>query len=110
MDDIEDGKSQAELEEKLSADTILGLSQDMNLQYDLNGDGSVDVLYRTSEGTLAAKRIGDNLRIEDEPFWQYVPERSFLSFTIEELNGDGKPDVVLRHTFATTILVSTAVN
>lgn len=98
------------LEEKLSADTILGLSQDMNLEHDLNGDGSVDLLYRTSEGTLAAKRIGDNLRIEDEPFWQYVPERSFLSFTIEDLNADGKPDVVLRHTFATTILVSTAVN
>ena len=41
---------------------------------------------------------------------QLATEFASSATTIEELNGDGKPDVVLRHTFATTILVSTAVN
>lgn len=98
------------LEEKLSANSLLGLSQDMKLEHDIDGDGHVDAIYRTLEGALAAKSIDGDLHLSDEPFWQYVPERSFISYTIEELNGDGKPDIILWHASDTTILISTAVN
>ena len=47
-----------------------------------------------------------DLRFADAPFWQYVPTRSALLFAVKDLNGDERPDVLLYHSTAVTILVS----
>ena len=94
------------LEENFSADAVRGLSSQIYLRADLDRDGRVDALYLTNEGTLAAKAIDDDLRFADAPFWQYVPTRSALLFAVKDLNGDERPDVLLYHSTAVTILVS----
>lgn len=94
------------LEENFSADAVRGLSSQIHLQTDLDLDGRRDALYLTNEGTLAAKAIDATLRFADAPFWQYVPTRSVLRFAVEDLNDDGRPDVLLYHSTAVTVLVS----
>jgi hypothetical protein len=94
------------LEENFSADAVRGLSSQIHLQTDLDLDGRRDALYVTNEGTLAAKAIDTTLRFADAPFWQYVPTRSILRFAVEDFNDDGRPDVLLNHSTAVTILVS----
>ena len=78
----------------------------MSLRFDVDGDGRKDALYITSEGALAAKRIEDQFRIAEEPFWEYVPERTVLGFNVTHLNDDDAPDLILRHSTAITTLVS----
>ncbi|MGB4247968.1 MAG: VCBS repeat-containing protein, partial [Pseudohongiellaceae bacterium] len=95
------------LDETFSATEVRGLSSQINLQTDLDRDGRRDALYLTNEGTLAAKAIDASLRFADTPFWQYVPTRSVLTFTVEDLNGDGIADLILYHSTAMTVLVST---
>lgn len=94
------------LDENFSADTVRGLSSQIDIQTDINGDGRRDAVYVSNEGTLAAKAIDNSLRFADTPFWQYVPTRSILDFGIEELNGDGSADLFLYHSTALTLLVS----
>lgn len=94
------------LDQNFSADTLRGLSAPMNFQADVDNDGRNDAVYITDEGTLAAKNIDANLRIEDAPFWQYVPERSIGNFGVDDINGDGISDFYLRHSSALTVLVS----
>jgi hypothetical protein len=94
------------LDENFSAASVRGLSSPIYLEADLNGNGRVDALYLTPEGTLAAKTIDDNLRFANAPFWQYVPGRTIVGFDVEDLNGDGVPDIILYHSNTTTILVS----
>jgi len=96
----------SKLDESFSAANVRGLSEQMSLQFDIDGDGMVDALYVTENGTLAAKRIGEDLAIESEPFWEYVSSRSVFEFQVLELNHDGVPDLVLRHSNATTFLVA----
>ena len=60
--------------------------------------------YRKPQAT--AKAIDADLRFADAPFWQYVPTRSALLFAVKDLNGDERPDVLLYHSTAVTILVS----
>ena len=55
----------------------------------------------------AAKSINAELEIADEAFWEYVSPRMVFEFEVEHLNGDDKPDLMLRHAAATTILVAT---
>jgi hypothetical protein len=95
------------LDENFSADAVRGLSSQIHLQTDLDGDGRKDAIYLSNDGSLAAKAIGQNLRFADTPFWQYVPTRSILQFDIEDMNGDGTPDLILYHSTAMTVLVST---
>jgi len=94
------------LQESFSASNVRGLSEQMSMRYDIDGDGSVDALYITDSGTLAAKKIGADLRIADEPFWEYVSSRTVFGFEVLQLNDDSRPDLLLRHGTATTILVS----
>ncbi len=94
------------LDQNFSADTLRGLSSQMNLQADVDNDGTNDAVYVTDDGTLAAKSIGADLRIADTPFWQYVPERSIMNFGVEDINADGVSDFFLRHSSALTVLVS----
>ncbi|MEQ8955780.1 MAG: hypothetical protein RL120_16735 [Gammaproteobacteria bacterium] len=95
------------LEENFSADNVRGLSEQMSLRYDVDGDGRRDALYITNNGTLAARRINDQLQIALEPFWEYVSPRTVFEFDVLSLNGDDRPDLILRHGSSTTILVAT---
>lgn len=94
------------LEETFSAENVRGLSEQMSLRYDVDGDGANDALYVTENGTLAAKQIGSDLRIADEPFWEYVSPRTVFEFEVLTLNDDNRPDLLLRHGRTTTLLVA----
>ncbi len=94
------------LDENFSADTVRGLSSQINMQSDIDGDGRKDAVYVNNDGTIAAKAIESTLQFAATPFWQYVPARTILDFRIEDLNGDGKTDLFLNHSTALTILVS----
>lgn len=95
----------ARLEESFSAANVRGLSEQMSLRFDVDGDGRKDALYITENGTLAARQIDAGLQIADTPFWEYVSPRSVFEFEVLALNSDGIPDLILRHGTATTILV-----
>lgn len=94
------------LEESFSAENVRGLSEQMSLLYDVDGDGRNDALYITDNGTLAARRIGQNLSIAAEPFWEYVSPRTVFEFEVLALNNDMLPDLILRHGNSTTLLVA----
>lgn len=95
------------LEESFSAANVRGLSEQMSLQYDVDGDGNHDALYITDNGTLAAKRIDNDLVIANESFWEYISPRTVFQFKVLTLNGDELPDLLLRHGVSTTLLVTT---
>ena len=94
------------LEETFSAANFRGLSEQMSLRYDVDGDGNKDALYVTENGTLAAKRIDSTFQISEDPFWEYVSPRTVFEFEVLPLNDDDKPDLILRHGVSTTMLVS----
>lgn len=94
------------LEETFSAENVRGLSEQMSLLYDVNGDGERDALYVTDNGTLAAKAINSELQIANEPFWEYVSPRTVFEFEVMQLNEDQLPDLMLRHGTSTTFLVA----
>lgn len=94
------------LEESFSAANVRGLSEQMSLKYDIDGDGANDALYITENGTLAAKKIDGSLRIANAPFWEYVSQRSVFEFEVLSLNTDKNPDLILHHGTTTTLLVS----
>lgn len=93
------------LDESFSAANVRGLSEQMSLQYDIDGDGRKDATYVTENGTLAAKRINEQLDIESQPFWEYISPNTVFEFQVMQLNQDEKPDLLLRHGTATTFLV-----
>ena len=94
------------LEESFSAANVRGLSEQMSLKYDVDGDGSNDALYITENGTLAAKKIESSLQIANTPFWEYVSQRSVFEFEVLSLNNDSNPDLLLRHGTTTSVLVA----
>lgn len=94
------------LDESFSADSVLGLSEPLQLQYDINADGRNDVLAVNSDGTLTAKTITEGYRIAEPAFWQYVPTRTITDVDIYHLNGDAIPDMVLFHSNTASVLVS----
>jgi len=93
-------------EESFSADNVRGLAEQMSLQFDVDGDGNNDALYISEDGTLAARKIDDDLNIANQPFWQYVSDRTVFGFDVRHLNSDRKPDLILRHGTAVTVLVA----
>ena len=99
-------RPQSRLEESFSASNVRGLTEQMSLRNDIDGDGRPDALYITDEGAIAAKRIDEDFRIEDEPFWEYVPSRAVTGFNVVNLNQDDVPDLILRHSSSYTILVA----
>lgn len=94
------------LEESFSADNVRGLSEQMSLRYDIDGDGTKDALFVTSNGTLAARKIDSQLQIAEQPFWEYVSPRTVFEFEVLQLNSDSRPDLLLRHGTTTTLLVA----
>ncbi|MBL4819894.1 MAG: VCBS repeat-containing protein [Gammaproteobacteria bacterium] len=99
-------RPQFRLEESFSASNVRGLAQQMSLRHDVDGDGLIDALYITEEGALAGKKINTDLRIVEEPFWEYVPTRTILAFSVQHLNGDNLPDLILRHASSVTLLIA----
>ncbi len=99
-------RTNSRLEESFSADNFRGLSEQMTLRHDVDGDGALDALYVTANGTLAAKKIDHQLQIAEEPFWEYVSPRNVFEFEVLELNGDDLPDLLLRHGTTSTLLVA----
>jgi len=96
----------ARLEESFSADNARALTEQMSLRFDVDGDGRKDALYITDNGTVAARRIDDELQIAPEPFWEYISPRSVFEFEVLSLNADDRPDLMLRHGNTTTLLVA----
>ena len=82
------------LVEAFSADNVRGLSEQMSLKYDVDGDGRNDALYITENGTLAAKAIDTDLTISDDAFWEYVAPRTVFEFEVLSLNADERPDYI----------------
>lgn len=93
-------------EESFSASAVRGLSEAINFQADINDNGRKDALYLTGDGTLAAKAVGQDLHLASDPFWHYVPGRTITGFDVQDLNGNGRPDILLHHSTTTTILMS----
>ncbi len=100
-------RPQLKLDESFSASSVRGLSAQIHLQSDLNGDGRNDALSLTSEGTLIARSIDADMRFSSQPFWQHVPARGILGFEVTHLNDDAVPDLILYHSNSASILVST---
>lgn len=94
------------MEETFSAANVRGLSEQLSLSFDVNGDGANDGLYITENGTIAAKKLDSTLAIADEPFWEYIAPRSVFEFEVLNLNEDQRPDLILRHGNTSTILVA----
>ena len=93
------------LDESFSAANVRGLSEQMSLQYDIDGDGRKDAIFVTENGTLAAKKINEDLTIQSQPFWEYISPKTVFEFQVLQLNQDSKPDLLLRHGTTTTFLV-----
>ena len=93
------------LDESFSAANVRGLSEQMSLQYDIDGDGRKDAIFVTENGTLAAKKINEDLTIHSQPFWEYISPKTVFEFQVLQLNQDSKPDLLLRHGTTTTFLV-----
>lgn len=104
--DLFSRRPDSRLEESFSAENVRGLSEQMSLLYDVDGDGRNDALFITDNGTLAARRIEQNLNIAAEPFWEYVSPRTVFEFEVLALNDDELPDLILRHGTSTTLLVA----
>jgi hypothetical protein len=85
------------LEESFSAANVLGLSEHMTLNYDVDGDGKADALYVTESGTMAAKSVNADLSLSEAPFWEYISPRTVFEFEVLALNNDALPDLILRH-------------
>lgn len=94
------------MEETFSAANVRGLSEQLSLRFDVNGDGTNDGLYITENGTIAAKKLDSTLVIADEPFWEYIAPRSVFEFDVLDLNEDHRPDLILRHGNTSTVLVA----
>jgi hypothetical protein len=100
-------RPQSRLEESFSASNVRSLAEQMSLRFDIDNDAAIDAIYIADDGTLAAKHIDAALNIASEPFWQFVPSRTIIGFTVRHLNSDDIPDLVLRHGSAVTLLVGT---
>ncbi len=96
----------SQLVESFSASNVRGLSEQMSLRYDIDGDGRRDALFITERGTLAAKKIDDNLQIATQAFWEYTSDKTVFEFEVLALNSDAIPDLILRHGNSITVLVS----
>lgn len=94
------------MEETFSAANVRGLSEQLSLSFDVNGDGANDGVYITENGTIAAKELDSALAISDTPFWEYIAPRSIFEFEVLNLNEDQRPDLILRHGNTSTVLVA----
>ncbi|MCY3885858.1 MAG: hypothetical protein OXG24_13205 [Gammaproteobacteria bacterium] len=76
------------------------------LRFDLDLDGSNDILECKSDGTVQALSIDTRTFKTTQPFWQFTPEYAVFSAETDDLNNDQLPDLILKHSTAVTYLVS----
>ena len=76
------------------------------LRFDLDSDGSNDILECKSDGTVQALRIDQTPHLDSQPFWQFTPEFAVFTANSDDLNNDQVPDLILNHSTAVTFLVS----
>lgn len=89
----------------LSADGVEGL-RGGNLDGDLDGDGVRDVVDIGDDGEVLARRLSRDLRIDAKPFWSHQPAMMIRDLWVEDLDGDGRGDVLLRHARSLKVLVT----
>lgn len=94
------------MEDKFSASSVKGLTERLHFSADLNGDGRKEVVGLDDKGALVARSISNDLQIDDEPLWRFVPLHLIQSVVPEILNGDGSTDFLIQHQNAVTLLVS----
>jgi hypothetical protein len=105
-DQIFNRRPDARIEETFSAANVRGLSEQLSLRHDVDGDGRNDGLYITENGYIAAKKMDSSLLIADEAFWEYIAPKSVFEFKIVKLNEDDLPDLILTHGNSSTVLVA----
>jgi hypothetical protein len=105
-DQVFNRRPDASIEETFSAANVRGLSEQLSLRHDVDGDGRNDGLYITEDGYIAAKKMDSSLLIADEAFWEYVAPKSVFEFKIVKLNEDDLPDLILTHGNSSTVLVA----
>lgn len=94
------------LEESFSADDIKGLTEPVDYTPDIDGDGINDAIAIDKRGALTAKAINAQFQLQSEAFWDFVPLHFIQQVNNYTLNLDERPDFVLRHQSAVTVLVS----
>lgn len=97
----------ASLEQSFSANEVRSLTEQLSLQYDIDGDGVNEALEISENGSIQARRISKDLSVESAVVWQYVPTRTVTGFQVLDLNTDDTADIILYHASAATVLVST---
>ena len=95
-----------QLEEKFSAREVKGLGQRMIFEADIEGTGRHGALVVDRDGALVLLPINDDLSMESEPSWRFVPRHVILVVNTASLNGDRRTDLILRHMRSLTVLVS----
>lgn len=93
-------------EETFTPKEIKGIGQRINLDGDLKGKGGRDALLVNRDGALEARSLAEGLQVSAEPFWRFAPRKLVLEFKVLDLNRDGRSDLVLKHSRALTVLVS----
>ena len=76
------------------------------MRFDLDSDGTKDILECKSDGTVQARRIDQNKNKAAQPYWQFTPEFAVFSTRSDDVNNDHQTDLVLEHSTATTLLIS----
>jgi hypothetical protein len=94
------------LEENFSADDIKGLTEPVDFTQDINGDGKKDAVAIDKRGALTAKTLDQQFRLQNTAFWDFVPLHFIQQVESHRLNQDQRPDFILRHQSAVTVLVS----
>ncbi len=93
-------------EEKFSAREVKALSTRVFFEADLTGDGHTCALGLDRDGAVVARAIDDDLEVDDESFWRFVPRRTVIDIDLTSLNDDRRTDLLVRHMKSLTILVS----
>ncbi len=105
-DELFQRRPSARQTESFGAETILGLTDALNADVDIDGDGKKEALSIDEKGNLIARAFESNFNLASEPFWQFPAERLMSEFTAVKLNADTKSDFVLINRNGVTVLVS----
>ena len=98
-------RPQSKREDKFSATAFRGITQRINFNADVDGDGIKEAVAMDNDGALTASGIS-NLVIDSEPSWRFVPLHVIQQFELVDLNADKSTDFLLSHQKGLTILVS----
>ena len=98
-------RPQSKRDDKFSATAFRGITQRINFNADVDGDGIKEAVAMDNEGALTASTVS-KLTIGNEPHWRFVPLHVIQQFELVDLNADKSTDFLLSHQKALTVLVS----